>query len=233
MAETVSRNATKAPESRRRKPRLVGIYTQIMMTRQVPLSIVNVGDNVKQTLEKSIAAAVEGRCIVEGFVKPGSVRVVSYSSGMLRGSDVFYDVIIECQTCCPVEGMNIDCVAKTITESAGIRAEVEEEPSPVVIFLARDHHYTNKAFTNVKVGDKIKVRVLGQRFELNDKYVSVIAELIEDKGELRRFATTKPANAKPANAKPANAKPADAKPADAKQTTAKATKRKPKLVMKE
>ena len=33
----------------------------------------------------------------------------------------------------------------------------------------------------MKVGDKIKVRVIGQRFELNDKYISVIAELIEDK----------------------------------------------------
>jgi len=197
MAETVVQTATKAPtEPRRRKPREVGIYTQIMMTRHVPVSIVHVGDNIKQTLERSVAAAVEGRCIVEGFVKPGSVRVVSYSSGTLRGSDVFYEVIVECQTCCPVEGMNIDCVAKTITESAGIRAEVDEEPSPVVIFLARDHHHTNKAFSSVKVGDKIKARVLGQRFELNDKYVSVIAELVEGKGEQRRAAVAKSTTAK-------------------------------------
>lgn len=196
MSEIVAQSAVKMPEARNRKPRHIGIYNQIMMTRQIPLSIVHVGDNIKQTLEKTIANSVEGRCIVEGFVKPGSVRVVSYSSGSLRGSDVFYSVIIECQTCCPVEGMNIDCVAKTITESAGIRAEVEEEPSPVVIFLARDHHYTNKSFSKVKVGDKIKARVIGQRFELNDKYVSVIAELVDDKGEQKRYNTSKSLTAK-------------------------------------
>lgn len=196
MAEIVAQDTTKASESRIRKLRQVGIYTKIMMTRQIPVSIVHVGNNIKQTLEKSIAATVEGRCIVEGFVKPGSVKVVSYSSGTLRGSDVFYNVIIDCQTCCPVEGMIIDCVAKTITESAGIRAEVEEDPSPVVIFLARDHHYTNKAFNKVKVGDKFKARVIGQRFELNDKYVSIIAEIVDDKGEQRRTAVTKSITAK-------------------------------------
>ena len=33
----------------------------------------------------------------------------------------------------------------------------------------------------MKPGDKIKVRVIGQRYELNDSYISVIAELIEDR----------------------------------------------------
>ena len=198
MAETTQQTITKAQtKTRRNKPRQMGIYTQIMMTRQVPISIIHVGDNIKQTLEKAIASAIEGKCLVEGFVKSGSVRVISYSSGTLQDSDVFYEVIIECLTCCPVEGMNIDCVAKSITESAGIRAEVDEEPSPVIIFLARDHHYNNKTFGNIKVGDRIKARVLGQRFELNDKYVSIIAELVEDKGEqFRKAVTTKSLTAK-------------------------------------
>jgi hypothetical protein len=36
-------------------------------------------------------------------------------------------------------------------------------------------------FADVKEGDKITVRVIGQRFELNDKFVSVIGELIKPK----------------------------------------------------
>ena len=166
-----------------RKPRKIGIYTQVLMTRQVYVSIIHVGDNIKQTLEKSVANSIEGKCIVEGFVKPSSTRIVSYSSGELRGSDVFYEIIIECLVCCPVEGMHIDCIAKNITETAGIKAEVDDTPSPVIIYIARDHHYNNKSFGDVKVGDNIKVRVIGQRFELNDKYISVIAELIEEKNE--------------------------------------------------
>ena len=43
----------------------------------------------------------------------------------------------------------ISCIAKSITESAGIKAEVDEEPSPVIIFIARDHNYTNKNFSKL------------------------------------------------------------------------------------
>ena len=150
----------------------------------------NVGDNIKQTLEKVIANEIEGKCIVEGFIKPGSTRIVSYSSGELHSSDAIFEAIIECLVCCPVEGMNIKCVAKSITESAGIKAEVDEEPSPVIIFIARDHNYTNNKFAKVKVGDKIVARVIGQRYELNDKYISIIAELREDKAE--KYGTKKP-----------------------------------------
>ena len=72
--------------------------------------------------------------------------------------------------------MLISCVAKNITK-AGIRAEsAYDNPSPVVIFIARDHHYSVAQFANIQEGDKFTARVIGQRFELNDKYISVIAQ---------------------------------------------------------
>jgi hypothetical protein len=87
-------------------------------------------------------------------------------------------VVFECDVCFPVEGMLISCLAKNITK-AGIRAESAfDTPSPIVVFIARDHHYNDESFSKVKEGDKIDVRVIGQRFELNDKYISIIGELI-------------------------------------------------------
>ena len=167
--------------AKRRKPRKVGIFAPAMMTQRVYLPMQAIGSNTKQTLENKLARDMEGKCVVEGYVKPGSVVVESYSSGMLSDEGAMFDVIMRCLVCSPVEGMHIDCVAKNITESAGIKAETEDDPSPVIIYIARDHNFNNKDFSKVKVGDKIKVRVIGQRFELNDKYISVIAELIEDK----------------------------------------------------
>ena len=181
MSDTAAQQKTAIKKNRR--SRTLGIYTPMMITQRVSIPMTNVGDNIKQTLERVVANNIEGKCIVEGFIKPGSTRVVSYSSGELHSAEAVFEVVIECQVCCPVEGMHISCIAKSITESAGIKAEVDEEPSPVIIFIARDHHYTNKLFSKVKVGDKIKARVIGQRYELNDKYISIIAELIEDKAE--------------------------------------------------
>ena len=75
----------------------------------------------------------------------------------------------------------MSCVAKNITK-AGIRAESADEiPSPIIVYLARDHHYNNKQFSEIEVNDTFNVRVIGQRFELNDKYVSIIGELVKPK----------------------------------------------------
>ena len=157
------------------------IYSKILITRKIQLNITNVGGNLINTISKIVVQQLEGKCVVEGYIRPGSVNVQNYSSGELFGAKVLCDVVIECDVCCPVEGMEIECIAKNITK-AGIRAEIQqendEEASPVIIFLARDHH-SSDYYTSTKVNDRINVRVIGQRFELNDKYVSVIAELIE------------------------------------------------------
>lgn len=179
--EQIVEAAIAVEKQKKRRARTVGIFTTAMITRRIPLNIIHVGDNIKQALEKKVAFDIEGKCIVEGYVKHGSCRVQSYSSGELSSNDVMFDVVIQCEVCCPVEGMHIECVAKNITESAGIKAETEDEPSPVVIYVARDHHFNNSNFTKVKPGDKIKVRVIGQRYELNDPYISVIAELMEER----------------------------------------------------
>lgn len=168
-------------DTQKRKKTTTSIYAPTMITKRLMIHIINVGDNIKEVLEKKIGFDIEGRCIVEGYVKPGSCRVLSYSSGELFSNSIMFDVVIECLVCCPVEGMHINCIATNITESAGIKAETDDQPSPVIVYVARDHHINNPYFSSVKINDNIKVRVIGQRFELNDKYISVIAELIEDK----------------------------------------------------
>lgn len=175
-------SATQKAPSKKRSQKIFDVYAKSMITRKVKLSINTIGSGLKQTLEQKTAYDIEGKCIPEGFVRPGSCKIVSYSSGsMTTGQYVFFMVVVECDICLPVEGMIIQCVATNITK-AGIRAEIEgESDSPVVIFIARDHHFTSEFFSQVNEKDSINVRVIGQRFELNDKYVSVIAELIEPK----------------------------------------------------
>ena len=153
------------------------IYSRALINKKVVLKIVNIGTTIKQVLEKAISIQIEGKCIIEGYVKPGSVAVITYSSGVISAADIIFEVVFECLVCSPVEGMVLRCIAKNITK-AGIRAETNEDPSPVVIFIARDHHYKSDYFSTVKENDTIQVKVIGQRYELNDKYVSVIAELI-------------------------------------------------------
>ena len=157
----------------------MSIYAPAMITKSVTVPITNVGRNIQDTLETVIKSQVEGKCVVEGFVKPGSVKVLQHSSGNVDGSTILFEVVFECEICCPVEGMVVSCVAQNNTK-VGIRAETVESPSPMVIFVSRDHHYHVESFAEIEAGQEIQVRVIGQRFELNDTQVSVIAELLTE-----------------------------------------------------
>jgi DNA-directed RNA polymerase subunit E'/Rpb7 len=162
--------------------KLTSIYSRCLITKNILIPITSIGKNIKETIEKVIAFNFEGKCLVEGYIKPKSSKIITYSSGRVeRGINISFEVVFECEICFPVEGTLISCVAKNITK-AGIRAEsADEVPSPIVVYLARDHHYNNKQFSEIEVNEKFNVRVIGQRFELNDKYVSIIGELVKPK----------------------------------------------------
>jgi DNA-directed RNA polymerase subunit E'/Rpb7 len=167
---------------KKKELKLQSIYSRCLLTNKVLLPINCIGKNLDQVIEEYIKRNFEGKCVVEGYIKPNSSKIIRYSCGNIhRGNIIVFEVIYECDICFPIEGMLINCIAKNITK-AGIRAESENEvPSPVVIFIAKDHHYNSNQFGEIKEGDKIVIRVIGQRFELNDKYISIIGELIKDK----------------------------------------------------
>lgn len=165
-----------------RKNEEKGVYSTNLLTRKVHIPFQYIGQNLKQLLENQIKKDIEGKCSVEGFIKPNSTKITSYSSGLIEANQIIFEVVFECLVCCPVEGQKIKCIVKNLTQ-AGIRAEVNETPSPIVVYLSRDHHYNNTYFSTVKEKDDITIRVIGQRFELNDDQVSVIGEIIEPKAD--------------------------------------------------
>ena len=166
-----------APRSSKLSMVDTNIYTKSLLNKQLALSITQIGSNIKEVLKEIIMNTIEGKCIVEGYVKPNSVKVINYSSGIVKGENIVFDVKFECLVCFPVEGMELTCVVKDVTK-AGIRALSETEPSPFIVFVARDHNNMKKEFSSVTVGDIISVKVIGQRYELNDPNIFIIAELM-------------------------------------------------------
>jgi DNA-directed RNA polymerase subunit E'/Rpb7 len=167
------------------KKKDMGVYMNNLLTRKIHVPFINIGKNIKDTLETIIKLQIEGKCTIEGFIKPNSTKVLSYSSGLLVENMVMFEVVFECLVCCPVEGMRIKCNVKNMTQ-AGIRALIntESDVSPIVVYVSRDHHYNNNYFNSIKENDDIIIRVIGQRYELNDPQVSIIGELIEAKNEI-------------------------------------------------
>lgn len=173
----------------KKKRDIKNVFTLCEITKTIMLPINSIGKSLHITIETTISKMIGGKCIVEGYVKPNSVKVVTHSSGTIKGQNVIFDVVFLCEVCYPVAGMLLNCIAKNITK-AGIRAESSDEsPSPFVLFIARDHYYSNDYFNSLQENEKFVARVIAQRFELNDKYVSVIGEIVppqkDERNELK------------------------------------------------
>ena len=155
----------------------MSLYIKNIISKKLSVPIKYVGTNIAEILEQILTNNFEGKCCIEGYVKRGSVKIITFSSGTVAGNCVIFTVVFEYLVCNPPQGMRISCAVKNIT-NAGILAHVDEgEYSPLNIFIARDHHYNISYFSELKEKDIIMVRVIGQRFELNDPFVSVIGEL--------------------------------------------------------
>jgi DNA-directed RNA polymerase subunit E'/Rpb7 len=160
-----------------RHDKLYSVFTKALLQQKISLSITEIGNNLKQNLEKKLIFKNEGKCIPEGFVKPNSIRIIQYSSGLINLDAVDFYTVFECLVCYPVEGMLVECVVKTVTK-AGIHAEVKVDNNvPIVVFVARDHHNTNKYFASIKENINIFVKIIGVRFELNDLHICAIGTL--------------------------------------------------------
>ena len=155
------------------------IYSKNVLHRKISIPINLIGSNLINIINMKLTKLFEGKCSKEGYIKNGSIQILTYSSGVLEDNFILFDVSFECLICRPVEGMRILCKIDNITK-AGIRASYYNQvESPVTIFLARDHYANNPLFLKLEEGDLINVKVIGTRFELNDKNVYIIAELLK------------------------------------------------------
>ena len=182
-----SSSASSSSSSKQKvRPGKLSLYVKNISTKRLSVPIKCVGSNIKSTLENILRSNIEGKCSIEGYVKQRSCNVITYSCGIITGNIAIFTVVFECLVCNPSQGMRISCSVKNIT-NAGILARVDDsEYSPVNIFIARDHHYNIPYFSELKEGEEIMIRVIGQRFELNDTFVSVLGELeIEHQREPR------------------------------------------------
>ena len=155
----------------------MSLYIKNIISKKLSVPIKYVGTNIVEILEQILVNNFEGKCCIEGYVKRGSVKIITFSSGNIAGNCVIFTVVFEYLVCNPPQGMRISCAVSNIT-NAGILAHIDDgEYSPLNIFIARDHHYNIPYFSELKEKDIIMIRVVGQRFELNDPFVSVIGEL--------------------------------------------------------
>ena len=152
------------------------LFNSQMIHERILVPYVRLGKDMKSYFQSYIETHIEGKCRNEGYIKPDSSKVIQYSAGLLYGSNVEFIVVFEVQACMPYEDMELKCIVKNINK-IGIRCVIQEEDNPMNIFVSNEHN-AHVDMDSYNENDVINVKVLGHRFELNDTFISIIAEII-------------------------------------------------------
>lgn len=152
------------------------IYVNSLIHKRISVPFSKIGNNMNEYFKKYSEYNFEGKCHKEGYFKPFSSSIVSYTTGLLKYDVVIYDVVYSIDVCFPYENMEIVCKIKNITK-IGIRGIISEEYNPIILFISREHN-ASKNFEDYEEGQPLRVRIIGHRFEINDESISVIGEII-------------------------------------------------------
>ena len=161
-------------------------YLNCLLKQQVVIEPHELNKDLNKCILRKLKQEVENKCIAEGFVKEGSVKIIKktmgyYPSNLFTGSTcimVYYtaDIIN------PPNGSKIKCTIKYINK-LGIQAE----HGPLLIIVAKEFHNNKKFFKNKKLGEKIEVVILDKKYNVNDKIISVAAKFDENNFEYNEF----------------------------------------------
>jgi DNA-directed RNA polymerase subunit E'/Rpb7 len=155
------------------------MYIPSLLKESMMVPFEHAGRNMESYFMAYASEKIEGRCWKEGFVRPGSSKVVSYTAGRLNGTLIEFHVLYHVSVCYPYEKMEVECIIRQINK-IGIRATIREKQNPMVLYITREHN-PNVIMEEFTIGQKIKTRVLGHRFEPGDPSLLVMAELMSGK----------------------------------------------------
>jgi len=175
--------------------------TIALFDENIPLTPKDLSRNairVRDVLQKKLKSKLEGRCSRDGWVKPGTLKILSHSMGYVESGRFTGDIVFH--TKC--EGTVINPSADVIVQGEVIRKNkmgiYVNMDDAVRIILPRDHpsHIGNEEYDTIAVGEKVSVMIKKSRFQVNDEYILSVG-IFEGKEGAIPFA---PAPAAPAPA---------------------------------
>ena len=157
------------------------LYTTNILEYRYHLQADEFGQDPDEIFLSKLKKEIEGRCIREGYVKVGSVKILGRSLGKINqayftGLPV-YDIKFQADICNPPIGSIIECIIKDETKM-GLVCQVNDNDNPLDIVIPSQWHFDNKKYTMLEPDMKIKVKIARKRHENGDNHISVVASLV-------------------------------------------------------
>lgn len=155
------------------------IYFHTQIKRRVSLNPRYLDENFASFVEKIVKNNVEGRCVKDGYVVPGTVVILERSMGNLNNNQFNGNIIFDLRIGVKICNIPINTVIKAPVKKInklGLLAEL----GPLMIIVPREIHTGKDLFKDIKIGEEVELLVIGKTYELNSKKISVYAKLNDE-----------------------------------------------------
>lgn len=160
------------------------IFYRTLLNDKIKIEPKYISRQFRKNILSNLKATVEGICTKHGFIKEGSVELFKVSPGNvdLTGLNgyVVFDTYYYADVCNPMIGNIVKATVMNVNKF-GILADVM---GILEIVISKNSvsivHDAGIDIDAIKIGDAILVEVIGKKFELSDKKISIVGRIVSD-----------------------------------------------------
>lgn len=166
------------------------MFISVKFKTSVQLTPAELTDELDDVILKKLSKSIEGICTRHGYIKPGSVNIIKRSCGKFVkqhfNGQIRYEILCSADVCNPSQGSIYTATIKN-KNALGLLAESYVDIGREKIAML-DIIIPKKAagiiseidLENIKIGDAIYVMVIGKRYQMNDKKISIIGRAVKN-----------------------------------------------------
>lgn len=166
------------------------VFNKILCKENIKLEPKYITKAFKNEIHTRLKLKVEGICTKHGYIKHQSVEVYKIAPGIVElislAGHVVYSVYFYADVCNPVIGSIVNAVISNINRF-GILADAGYTLSgdyiPVLeIIIAKNsvNIQSDIDLELLKIGDELRIEIIGKKFELGEKKISGIGRVVKD-----------------------------------------------------
>ena len=126
---------------------------------------------LEDLLIKKAKVIMENKCSEQGFVLPGSIKLLSRSMGYFEAArftgDVIYYVKLEGSIVYPADGVKI--IGEVIRKNKmGLYINYK---NAIRIQVPRDLHLGNEEYDSIQIGDMVNIELKRSKFAIHDDFI--------------------------------------------------------------
>ncbi len=161
---------------------MTSIYQTMYVDERVSLSpsemnLVTDAASIQSILETKLRESHEGKCNANGFVRPGSLKLLARSMGAAENGRFTGNLIFDCKLSCEILYPTAGYVLKARVIKVNRMGAYAIFDDAIRILLPRDLHIGVDAFDKIQEGNTISVVIDRSRFQTNDPFIMAVGRM--------------------------------------------------------